>query len=76
MQKKLSGPFEDDFLIHKDGEVSDTEQSVCSKTNARFQLTISASLSQSGTSNTNGIVQGGAVDSAFSEILSLGWRKC
>lgn len=75
MQKKIQGPFEDDFLLHRDGEVSDKETSVCSKENARFQLTISASLS-AGSSTSSGVVQGGSLDNAFSEILNLAWRKC
>ena len=75
MQKKLQGPFKDDFLLHKDGEVSDNEPSVCSKASARFQLSISASLSAS-SSSLSGIVQGDAADAAFGEILNLGWRKC
>jgi hypothetical protein len=78
MQKKLSGPYENDILIHKDGEVSDTEESVCSKAGAKFQLTISAGLSASSTSAV-GVLKGaqdGALDRGFSEILNLGWRKC
>jgi len=78
MQKKLSGPYESDLLIHKDGEVSDSESSVCTKAGARFQLTISASLSASSTSAV-GVLKGtqdGALDRGFSEILNLGWRKC
>ncbi|KAF2707946.1 hypothetical protein K504DRAFT_483201 [Pleomassaria siparia CBS 279.74] len=78
MQKKLSGPLERDFLIHKDGELSDSEASVCSKASARFQLTISASLSST-SSSIEGVLKGtqdGAVDRGFSEILNLAWRKC
>ncbi|KAF2798007.1 hypothetical protein K505DRAFT_234237 [Melanomma pulvis-pyrius CBS 109.77] len=78
MQKQLSGPFENDVLLHKDGEVSDTVSSACSKTAARFQLTISASLSAT-VSSGSGVLKGtqdGALDRGFSEILNLGWRKC
>lgn len=76
MQKKISGPFEDDFLLHKSGEVSDNEESLCStKASARFQITLSASLS-AGSSTVNGVVQGDSLDSAFSQVLNLSWRKC
>ena len=78
MQRKISGPLESDFLIHKDGEISDSEQSVCSKAAARFQLTISASLSAT-SSGAAGVLKGtqdGALDRGFSEILGLNWRKC
>jgi hypothetical protein len=78
MQKKISGPYENDILVHKDGEVSDTEASVCSKKAANFQLTISAGLIASSTTSV-GVLKGtqdGALDRGFSEILNLGWRKC
>jgi len=78
MQKKLSGPLDADILIHKDGEVSDKEQSTCSKAGARFQLTISASLSATAT-NVGGTIKGvqdGILDRGFNEILNLNWRKC
>ncbi|KAF2465539.1 uncharacterized protein BDR25DRAFT_336951 [Lindgomyces ingoldianus] len=75
INKKLAGPFEDDFLLHKDGELSDNEASVCSKASARFQLSISASLSASG-SSLSGLVQGDAANAQFGEVLNLGWKKC
>jgi hypothetical protein len=78
MQKKISGPFENDILVHKDGEVSDTEESVCSKKAVKFQLTISAGLIAN-SANVVGVLKGtqdGALDRGFSEILNLGWRKC
>lgn len=75
MQKKLSGPYKEDFLLHKDGEISDTEASVCAKASARFQLTLSASLSATVTT-AQGYVQADAADTGFKEILGLTWRKC
>ncbi|CAN9211810.1 unnamed protein product [Alternaria alternata] len=75
IQKKITGPFEDDFLLHKDGEVSDTEASVCQKKDARIQISLSATV-DSGTSKKNGYVQGGSADAAFGEILNLSWKKC
>ncbi|KAF2742437.1 hypothetical protein M011DRAFT_490635 [Sporormia fimetaria CBS 119925] len=75
IQKKLSGPFEDDFLIHKDGEVSDTQQVDCAKESARFQITISASL-EAADAMVNGFVKGDSVDAKFAEMLNLKWRKC
>ena len=75
MQKKISGPFEDDFLLHKSGELSDTEQSVCSKASAMFQLSISASLS-SGSTSATGFVRGDSSDALFGELLNLSWKKC
>ncbi|KAF2662136.1 hypothetical protein K491DRAFT_585541 [Lophiostoma macrostomum CBS 122681] len=74
-QKKLTGPLTQDFLVHKDGETSDSETSMCVKASATFQITISATLAAS-TSAMSGVVQGGAVDSGFSEIMNLGWKKC
>jgi hypothetical protein len=75
MQRRIQGPFEDDVLVHKDGEVSDKEMSVCSKASARFQLTLSASLSAT-SSTLSGVVQGGSLDTTFQEMLGLGWKKC
>ncbi|KAI5377980.1 hypothetical protein J4E82_003362 [Alternaria postmessia] len=75
IQKKITGPFEDDFLLHKDGEVSDTEASVCQKKDARIRISLSATV-DSGTSKKNGYVQGGSADAAFGEILNLSWKKC
>ncbi|KAF2021324.1 hypothetical protein BU24DRAFT_404342 [Aaosphaeria arxii CBS 175.79] len=75
-QKKLTGPFKDDFLLHKDGEVGDGEQSICStKASAKFQLSLSVSLSST-VSTSNGHVKGDSADAAFGEVLNLGWRKC
>jgi hypothetical protein len=78
MQKKISGPYESDLLLHKDGEVSDSESAICSTNAANFRLTISASLSASSTSVVGVLkgVQDGALDRGFSEILNLSWRKC
>ncbi|KAF2257604.1 hypothetical protein CC78DRAFT_588280 [Lojkania enalia] len=77
IQKKIDGPFEDDFLLHKDGELSDNEQSICTKASARFQISISASLNFAGTSTSvTGYVKGDSADAVFGEIMNLGWRKC
>ncbi|KAF1964998.1 hypothetical protein BU23DRAFT_490916 [Bimuria novae-zelandiae CBS 107.79] len=76
VKKVLSGPFQEDFLLHnKDGELSDSQQSVCSKASATFQLSISATLSASG-SSLPGLVQGSAADAKFGQLLNLTWRKC
>ncbi|KAF2729252.1 hypothetical protein EJ04DRAFT_589382 [Polyplosphaeria fusca] len=75
INKKLAGPYSDDFLLHKDGESSTGEQSACQKASAMFQISISASLSAS-SSTVAGFVKGDSVDSTFGEILNLGWRKC
>ena len=75
MKKVLSGPFEEDFLLHRDGEISDNQQSVCSKASALFQISLSATLS-SGDSSLSGLVQGSAADAKFGQILNLTWRRC
>ncbi|CAO2649192.1 Nn.00g101410.m01.CDS01 [Neocucurbitaria sp. VM-36] len=75
IQKKVTGPFEDDFLLHKDGELSDNEASACQKKDERIQISLSATVS-AGTSKANGYVQGGSADAGFGEILNLSWRKC
>ncbi|ORY14689.1 hypothetical protein BCR34DRAFT_623245 [Clohesyomyces aquaticus] len=78
INKKLRGPLENDFLLHKDGEISDSEQSVCvTKANAKFQLSLSATLTAA-SSTLDGLVQGDAADTSqrFGEVLNLGWRKC
>ncbi|KAF1993278.1 hypothetical protein P154DRAFT_527870 [Amniculicola lignicola CBS 123094] len=75
IQKKISGPFEDDFLLHKDGELADNEDSICSKVSAKFQLSLSASLDASSTT-VSGLVKGDSVDAAFGQLLNLNWKKC
>jgi hypothetical protein len=75
LQKKLVGPFKEDFLLHKDGEIGDTEKTPCSKASARLQVTLSASLSATGTTQ-DGFVQAGSLDTGFTELLGLTWRKC
>ncbi|KAF9730522.1 hypothetical protein PMIN03_010272 [Paraphaeosphaeria minitans] len=71
----VNGPFQEDFLLHKDGEVSDSEQSVCSKASAMFQLSLSATLSATSTS-LSGLVQGSSADAKFGQVLNLTWRRC
>lgn len=75
MKKVLKGPFQENFLLHKDGEVSDSEQSVCSKASAMFQLSLSATLSATSAS-LSGLVQGSSADAKFGQVLNLSWRKC
>ncbi|KAF1945527.1 hypothetical protein EJ02DRAFT_396396 [Clathrospora elynae] len=75
IQKKLTGPFEDEFLLHKDGEISGTEASVCQKKDARIQISLSATV-DAGSSKANGFVQGSSADAAFGEILNLSWKQC
>ncbi|KAH7135155.1 hypothetical protein B0J11DRAFT_596112 [Dendryphion nanum] len=76
VQKKAVGPYEEDFLIHKDGEMSDTEQQLCStKASAKFQLSLSASLNSLVT-NADGYVKGDSVDASFGQYLNISWRKC
>ncbi|KAF2845064.1 hypothetical protein T440DRAFT_408842 [Plenodomus tracheiphilus IPT5] len=75
VQKKLTGPFEDDVLLHKDGELSDAEPSVCQKKDAKLQISMSATV-DSGVTKKNGYVQGGSADAAFKEVLNISWRKC
>ncbi|KAF2105647.1 hypothetical protein BDV96DRAFT_462704, partial [Lophiotrema nucula] len=75
INKKLTGPFSDDFLLHKDGEVSDSEQSICQKASAKFQISISVSLSAS-SMTVNGVVKGDSTDTHFGQALNLAWRKC
>ncbi|KAF2871044.1 hypothetical protein BDV95DRAFT_53107 [Massariosphaeria phaeospora] len=74
-QMKLTGPFRDDFVLHKDDEVPESEQSVCSKVDAKFQLSLSATLNTSN-ATAAGEVSGDATSSGFKQILNLGWRKC
>ncbi|CBX98526.1 predicted protein [Plenodomus lingam JN3] len=74
-QKKLSGPFEDDVLLHKEGEMSDVEPSVCQKKDARLQISLSATVDAGG-GKRNGYVQGSSADAAFREIMNMKWRKC
>ncbi|KAF2683224.1 hypothetical protein K458DRAFT_452614 [Lentithecium fluviatile CBS 122367] len=75
VKKVLTGPFEDDFLLHKDGELSDSDQSVCSKASAMFQLSLSVTLTPS-SSSQSGIVAGDSADVGVGELLNLSWRKC
>lgn len=75
MKKVLNGPFEEDFLLHKEGEMSDSQQSVCSKVSALFQISLSATLSAS-SSSLSGLIQGSAADAKFGQVLNLSWRKC
>lgn len=75
VKKVLTGPFEDDYLLHKDDELSDSEQSVCSKVSAMFQLSLSATLSATSPTVT-GKVDGDSADARFGEILNLSWRRC
>lgn len=75
IQKKVSGPFEQDYLLHKDGEIS-SEASVCQKASARLAITLSATLNTDLASPPDSIIQGGSLDNSFKEQMALGWRKC
>jgi hypothetical protein len=75
IQKKLQGPFEEDFLLHKPGEMGDEEPSICAKAQARFAVTISVTLS-SDVTTAGGQVRGDSLDTAFKEEMGLVWRKC
>jgi hypothetical protein len=75
IHKIINGPFSNDFLLHKDGELSDSESSVCQKKDAKLQISLSATVS-AGTANANGLVQGSSQDFGFSQILNLSWKKC
>ena len=75
MQKNLTGPYEEDFLLHKDGELDDEEAPVCQKKDARIQISLSATV-DSGLSKKNGYVQGGSADAGFGQIVNLSWKKC
>ncbi|KAH7072704.1 hypothetical protein BKA63DRAFT_534425 [Paraphoma chrysanthemicola] len=75
VQKIVQGPFNNDVLLHKNGELSDNEPPVCQKKDAKLQISLSATVS-SGTSQKNGYVQGSAQDIGFGEILNLSWNKC
>jgi hypothetical protein len=75
IQKIVNGPFEDDVLLHKDGELSDNEAPVCQKQDAKIQISLSATVS-AGTSQKNGYVQGSSQDFGFGKILNLSWKKC
>jgi hypothetical protein len=75
IHKIVDGPFSNDVLLHKDGELSDNEASVCQKKDAKLQISLSATVSSS-TPTANGYVQGSSQDLAFSQILNLSWRKC
>lgn len=78
MQKKAAGPFEEDFLVSKAGELTDVEESICStKASARFQLSMSASLNFNGAAtNVDGYVKADSADASFGELLRITWRKC
>ncbi|KAH4818759.1 hypothetical protein HBH61_035220 [Parastagonospora nodorum] len=75
IHKIVIGPFSNDFLLHKDGELSGNEASVCQKKDAKLAISLSATVT-SNTATANGYVQGSSQDFAFSQILNLSWRKC
>ncbi|KAF2278090.1 uncharacterized protein EI97DRAFT_283504 [Westerdykella ornata] len=75
MQKKVEAPFEEDFLLHKDGETSG-EAAVCQKASARFAITLSATLNTDLASPPDSIIQGGSLDNSFKEQMLLGWKNC
>ncbi|KAH8726223.1 hypothetical protein GQ44DRAFT_739037 [Phaeosphaeriaceae sp. PMI808] len=75
IHKVVTGPFQDDFLLHKNGEISQSEASICQKKDAKIQISLSATVS-AGTTNANGIVRGDSQNLRFGEILNLSWKKC
>ncbi|EOA80685.1 uncharacterized protein SETTUDRAFT_35612 [Exserohilum turcica Et28A] len=75
IQKIVQGPFEEDFLLHKDGESSVSEGTICQRKDAKIQISLSATV-DAGTSGKNGYVQGSSADAAFGQILNISWKKC
>lgn len=75
IHKIVNGPFSDDVLLHKDGELSGSESTVCQKKDARLQISLSATV-KSSTSTAGGIVQGSSQDVGFGQVLNLSWKKC
>jgi hypothetical protein len=75
IHKIVQGPFSNDVLLHKDGELSGSEASVCQKKDAKLQISLSATVS-AGTANANGFVQGSSQDLGFAQVLNLSWKKC
>lgn len=75
VHKTVDGPFSNDVLLQKDGELFDSEASVCQKRDAKLQVSLSVTVS-SGITNANGYVQGSSQDLDFSQILNLSWRNC
>lgn len=74
IHKIVNGPFSDDVLLHKDGELSGNEATVCQKKDAKLSISLSATVSATG--SANGYIQGSAQDFGFSQILNLSWKKC
>ncbi|OAL06847.1 hypothetical protein IQ06DRAFT_311949 [Phaeosphaeriaceae sp. SRC1lsM3a] len=75
IHKIVNGPFSDDVLLHKDGELSGSEATVCQKKDAKLSISLSATVSAN-VANANGYIQGSAQDFGFSQILNLSWKKC
>jgi hypothetical protein len=75
VQRKIKGPFEADFLLHKEGEVEGVGEEVCRRKDARVRISLSATVDV-GTSNNNGFIQGDSVDATFGQIVNLSWKKC
>jgi hypothetical protein len=75
IHKIVEGPFQGDILLHKDGELSNKEGTVCQKKDAKIQISLSATVTAS-TTTANGFVEGTSQDFSFGEILNLTWKKC
>ncbi|KAF2826774.1 hypothetical protein CC86DRAFT_291645 [Ophiobolus disseminans] len=74
-KRTVNGPFSDDFLLHRDGELSDTEASVCSKNNAKVTINLIVTV-KSGGSKATGLVRGDSLDGGFKQQLNFAWKKC
>ncbi|KAF1920196.1 hypothetical protein BDU57DRAFT_561054 [Ampelomyces quisqualis] len=75
VKKVVTGPFRNDVLLHKDGELSDYEASVCQKKDAKVSISLSATV-KSNVATANALVQGSSQDLGFSQKLNLSWKKC
>ncbi|KAH7076318.1 hypothetical protein FB567DRAFT_583402 [Paraphoma chrysanthemicola] len=74
-QRTVNGPFDDDFLLHRDGDLSDTEASVCSKNNAKVTINLVVTVKSAG-SKATGLVRGDSLDGAFGQVLNFAWKTC
>ncbi|KAF2031739.1 hypothetical protein EK21DRAFT_62486 [Setomelanomma holmii] len=74
-RKIIKGPFQDDVLLQKNGELSGSEATDCQKKDAMIQISLSATVS-AGSFQNNGYVQGSSQDVGFGETLNLSSKKC
>jgi hypothetical protein len=71
---KVSGPQDDDFLLHKDG-VTD-EANACQSGATAITISLSATLDPGDNNNLIGLIEGDAVDNKFQQAMNLVWTKC